>query len=891
MKPVKTRVSLDTTKSGSQVSIPMFRGDTNRSLIFTLTENGKPYSLDDCDVAFTGIKADGNFLNNTCKVDYDKQVVIYNLYENNGDSDDHRQTTTTEGIVECQLVVFKNDIRVASACFDVIVAKTIYNEEDILKSDVALGAMKKYYVPVSRQIAGVDLSDDITAQELQTALNTYPIYISSSLSETESNLKVGQLALHTTYDGRVYTRDIYYRYQNGVMLIGGTTFNNNMLPNAIKKYLEENPIEGGNIDLSGYVKDSTTIAGLGLSGDISVADLQTALSVYPIRTNMYEPPTTFEGEVGQLCVGYVMTENPKLYMCFGKNAAGEYIWQLIGGGNNVDMSGYVPVARSIAGVDLSDDITAQELQTALNTYPIYISSSLSEIESNLKVGQLALYTTYDGKTWTRDIYYRFKNGVTLIGGTTFNNNMLPEAITKYLDENPIEVKSDATDEILEFSKSALPKTFSWEQGNLSSTDGSEVEHTNRHRTGFIPIDLAFKYYLYISNSMDSTLAIKIYRYDENKNFISPMLNQTVTAKTQQTFKLDQTQGQSYVRFVVISSEKDEFIRLYSKEQLSLATKKELKTATFGQPRTQSMLDYFGANKKVVIIGDSFSQGLGSSDFVSYTRADGTLVRGNGAEYGVEHSLPNYEIGTHIYTANGQSWYEALDGKGWAQMLKNYLQNKFGCTVNNYAMSGFTSGSLYSQAMNSSNTGLDLTGLETDENGNVRIYQALTKGFDTVLLTIGANDRTMTDLSPFTHNVTGVVEGLLSDNKNVILMSMTPCKDDTQMSSPMSAIDAALKSVAESYNLMFISNYQGMLDYCAKTGIDINTLRKDGIHPNDEGHAVVNSIICEALGINEVDKNYVDNALANFKLSQEDKLDIANMVAQIMSAQSGGESDA
>lgn len=728
------------------------------------------------------------------------------------------------------------------------------------------------YVPASRQIANISLNKDITAEKLNEALKTYPILVFNSAPDTSTKGNNGQIGIYKNIsDGSV---SVYY--------CGGGSSGYTQWVKVADTC--------NDIDLSDYVPTERTIAGVDLKSDITKDKLRDALSTYPILTARYEATSELKGEYGQLCLGGTADKQYKLYFCTGGTDEKGYDWTLVGG-IGVMPDNAVPATRTIAGIELSGDITADDLQEALDTYPIFVSSSLSDIEENLKVGQLALYTTYDGKTYTRDIYYRFTGGLQLIGGTTFNNNMLPGAITKYLDENPVEVESDATDEILEFSRSAIPKTFFWEQGDLSSTDGTETEHTTRHRTGFIPIDMAFKYYLHISNSMDSTLTMKIYRYDENKNFISPVLNQTVSAKTQQTVTVDLTKKQSYVRLVVVSAYKDEFIRLYSKEQQSLATKKELKTSTFGNPRTLSNFDYFGANKKVVIIGDSFSQGLGSSDFISYTKADGTLVCGNGAEYGVEHNLPNYEIGTHIYTANSQSWYEALDGNGWAQMLKNYLQNKFGCTVNNYAMSGFTSGNLYGQTMNTSNTGLDLTDLETDENGNVRAYQALTKGFDTVFLAIGGNDRTMTDLSPFTHNITQIVQGLLNDNKNVILMSMTPCVDDTQMSSPMSAIDDALKNIAENYNLLFISNYQGMLDYCSKTGVDINTLRKDGIHPNDEGHAVVNSIICDALGISEVDKNYVDNALTNFKLSEQDKLDIATMVAQIMNTQSTGESDA
>ena len=182
-----------------------------------------------------------------------------------------------------------------------------------------------------------------------------------------------------------------------------------------------------------FVTSNRKIAGLSLSSDITVDKLREALSVYPVLTFPREPDKKTVGLQGQIAIcGFATQPDFSIYYCCGEIEEGEYTWLKI-----TDVSkDYVESTRTIAGLELSSDITAQDLQTALSTYPVYVSSSLSEIKSDLKVGQLGLYTAYDGKTWTRDIYYRFANGVTLIGGTTFNNNMLPSAIEKYLEENP-----------------------------------------------------------------------------------------------------------------------------------------------------------------------------------------------------------------------------------------------------------------------------------------------------------------------------------------------------------------------------------------------------------------------------------------------------------------------
>ena len=41
------RISLDIHTVGSQVSLPIKRGDTARTICVTLTENGKPYQITD----------------------------------------------------------------------------------------------------------------------------------------------------------------------------------------------------------------------------------------------------------------------------------------------------------------------------------------------------------------------------------------------------------------------------------------------------------------------------------------------------------------------------------------------------------------------------------------------------------------------------------------------------------------------------------------------------------------------------------------------------------------------------------------------------------------------------------------------------------------------------
>lgn len=698
-----------------------------------------------------------------------------------------------------------------------------------------------------------------------------------------------------------------------------------------------------------------------------------------------------------------------------------------------------------------------------------------------------------------------------INGIELSNNKTLEELG-IQPEGDYALKSDIVEEILEFSQTAIPKTFNLEVGYMNST-GEDLDNDNYYRSDFIKIDTAFKYYLLVNNITNTSQTFCYYLYDENKSLIQTRITIPVEAQTLKKQRIYPSSGTKYARILITKGLKDCLIRVYADENIEHATKKELRKATYGSPRIvdvegyyrpieENLLEYFGPNKKVVLVGDSFTQGLGSTEFINYDTidddGDSVNIVGNGYDYGVMHNLPNYESGVKLYKSGTRVWHEAIDGNGYGQRLKNYLQNKFGCSVNNYAMSGITSATLLSKTMNPQNSDLATDGVTvenifntqddwefgeitatgeltnatnvirtknyiefsdysgdivvttsdgtnapfkvfyyddngftegtswskasltlnktkgtkalvkiltsditnyskitiTGENsGNIMVIEGVTKGFDTVFLTIGGNDRGFKDyISPSTGetvtgkaqhktnlkklvdyilgtkgelvdstdtirtkdyidfsdydgditvsvldgynymfkvayydanddfvafsdnwisdslvldktkgtkalvkvltsevakfdriSITGVNSGTttnifntqsdwelgsIDEGKKLILMSMTPCKNDADefdpnndINTPMWDIDAAIQEVAEEYNLPFVSNYQGMTKYCEITGIDINTLRNvDGLHPTDEGYAVVEGLVCKGLGINEIDKYYVDNRI-------------------------------
>lgn len=118
------RVSLDIHDSGSQISLNVKKGDTKRSIIATLTENGRPYTIaDDCTAVFTAKKPDGNIIYNAC-------VILGNAIH----YDITSQTTAVAGAVPCELRIYGGEgEQLTSPRFTLIVDPTVYSDGEVVE--------------------------------------------------------------------------------------------------------------------------------------------------------------------------------------------------------------------------------------------------------------------------------------------------------------------------------------------------------------------------------------------------------------------------------------------------------------------------------------------------------------------------------------------------------------------------------------------------------------------------------------------------------------------------------------------------------------------------------------------------------------------------------------
>ena len=146
-------IALDIHKTGSQVALSMIRGENKRKIVISLMENGRPYKITEgCTAKFSAIKPDGKLIYNDCEIDYENNLIIYNVTS---------QTTAAMGEVICQIELIGSDGGLLfSPTFSLIVANKLYNQEPILASSEEFNALTKYLADLQQKLANGEFKGD-----------------------------------------------------------------------------------------------------------------------------------------------------------------------------------------------------------------------------------------------------------------------------------------------------------------------------------------------------------------------------------------------------------------------------------------------------------------------------------------------------------------------------------------------------------------------------------------------------------------------------------------------------------------------------------------------------------------------------------------------------------
>ncbi|RJE88636.1 SGNH/GDSL hydrolase family protein [Paenibacillus sp. 1011MAR3C5] len=208
--------------------------------------------------------------------------------------------------------------------------------------------------------------------------------------------------------------------------------------------------------------------------------------------------------------------------------------------------------------------------------------------------------------------------------------------------------------------------------------------------------------------------------------------------------------------------------------------------------------------QIKLIGDSITQGVGGTGFAQ----DGYNFVGD------------YRVNTKGYC--------------WANLLRDYLQEKFICTVKNWGTTGRTSRFLVENI---------LTLVESTD--------------DIVICMIGTNNRNQSagqTIDQFYDDLIYIGNYVRGLGKEIIFMSSIPASisNETDVNNPktyhMEDIDTVIMCAAAYFSMDYISLYKILMSYCDQKGITIDSLLGDGLHPNDDGYTLMFNFVCDGLGI-------------------------------------------
>ena len=156
-----------------------------------------------------------------------------------------------------------------------------------------------------------------------------------------------------------------------------------------------------------------------------------------------------------------------------ENKLNELIEQL----NSSDMNSFVKNSRTIAGLSLSQDISADELTNSLKTYPIKLFGSEPTSQTEGKINQLGVYVKRPTGSNNYSVELYLCNSVSngLYGWLHINSNSLTDehisdVLSEYLKEHPVEGGTDGKDGV------GIEKSVINANGELvlTYTDGREI---------------------------------------------------------------------------------------------------------------------------------------------------------------------------------------------------------------------------------------------------------------------------------------------------------------------------------------------------------------------------------------------------------------------------------
>lgn len=133
MKNSVFRFTLNHHIHRSQVSVPVFLGDTAVQLYISLTDGGNTYYIEDgCTAVLRGKKPDGKTLLEYCLIENNTRIRY----------DFNEQTTSCEGIVNCEISLYGADGNLLTCPkFIIVVGDRVVGDTEIIESESERSAL------------------------------------------------------------------------------------------------------------------------------------------------------------------------------------------------------------------------------------------------------------------------------------------------------------------------------------------------------------------------------------------------------------------------------------------------------------------------------------------------------------------------------------------------------------------------------------------------------------------------------------------------------------------------------------------------------------------------------------------------------------------------------
>lgn len=184
-----------------------------------------------------------------------------------------------------------------------------------------------------------------------------------------------------------------------------------------------------------------------------------------------------------------------------------------------------------------------------------------------------------------------------------------------------------------------------------------------------------------------------------------------------------------------------------------------------------------------------------------------------------------------------------DGYCWAKTFKEYMEEKYDCTVINNGIGGIT---------------IEFIIEHFDE--------LVDEHDDLIICTIGTNNRHQyyadgpkrsydQQRQRFYDNIFKLHAMLQAAGKDFVLIANIPAAASNEKDGEnywrimhMNDIDELYKTARVQLQFPFISMYDLFNAYCAEHNLTVDSLLIDGLHPNDEGYDVMFALMKKALGV-------------------------------------------